>query len=81
MARIGKGDAAEVGGGMAAAREHGADFLYLQEDYTVTNGVVAGEEIIFADLTPAWLEFCRDTLKFEPPVRKSAMAAMTQDKS
>ena len=48
------------------------DYLYLQENFTVTDGIFIGENIIFNDVTPEWIEFCRNTLAFhEPPSRET----------
>ena len=44
------------------------DFLYLQEDYTVTDGIFVDENIIFDKVTSEWKEFCEQTLKFAIPV-------------
>jgi len=41
------------------------DYLYLQENFTVTDGIFMGEHIIFSDVTPEWVEFCRNTLAFQ----------------
>lgn len=41
------------------------DYLYLQENFTVTDGIFLGEHIIFDDVTPEWVEFCRNTLAFQ----------------
>jgi len=41
------------------------DYLYLQEDFTVTDGIFIGENVIFGDVTPEWIEFCRTTLAFQ----------------
>ena len=49
-------------------------FLYVQEDFTVTDGVFIDENIIFADATPEWIEFCKSVLKFEVPSYLSAKA-------
>jgi hypothetical protein len=43
------------------------DFLYLQENFQVTDGIFIDENIVFAEVTPEWIEFCKDTLKFEVP--------------
>jgi hypothetical protein len=43
------------------------DFLYLQEDYTVTDGIFKDENVIFNDVTPEWIAFCQNELKFEIP--------------
>ncbi len=44
------------------------DFLYLQENYVVTDGIFKDENIIFDNVTPEWKEFCHKTLAFEIPV-------------
>lgn len=44
------------------------DFLYLQENYVVTDGVFKDENIIFDKITPQWQEFCQNTLLFKIPV-------------
>jgi len=44
------------------------DFLYLQENYVVTDGIFKDENIIFDNITPEWKEFCHNTLEFEIPV-------------
>jgi hypothetical protein len=44
------------------------DYLYLQENYVVTDGAFLDENIIFDDVTPEWKDFCARTLKFEVPV-------------
>jgi hypothetical protein len=50
-------------------------FLYLQEDYTVTDGIFLDENIIFNQVSPEWVEFCKDVLKFEVPVDELGTAA------
>ena len=51
------------------------DFLYLQENFTVTDGIFLDENIIFDDVTPSWVDFCKNDLKFEVPVYEPAKAA------
>jgi hypothetical protein len=46
----------------------GDDILYLQEDYTVTDGIFTDEHVIFNNVTPEWEQFCEQTLHFEVPV-------------
>lgn len=41
------------------------DYLYLQENFTVTDGIFLNEHIIFDDITPEWIEFCQNTLGFK----------------
>ena len=43
------------------------DFLYLQENYVVTDGIYKDENIIFDAVTPEWKDFCTHTLSFEIP--------------
>ncbi|MEM8780705.1 MAG: hypothetical protein AAGF26_17940 [Cyanobacteria bacterium P01_G01_bin.49] len=44
------------------------DFLYLQENYVVTDGIFKDENIIFEQITDDWKDFCHNVLKFEIPV-------------
>jgi hypothetical protein len=43
------------------------DYLYLQEDYTVTDGIFLEENVVFSEVTPEWKAFCSNVLKFEIP--------------
>ncbi|HHP7244066.1 MAG TPA: hypothetical protein ACFE0H_05195 [Elainellaceae cyanobacterium] len=43
------------------------DFLYLQENYVVTDGIFKDENIIFDQVTPEWKDFCHIVLGFEIP--------------
>ncbi len=43
------------------------DFLYLHENYLVTDGVFQDEYVIFDDVTPEWIEFCQRNLNFKVP--------------
>jgi hypothetical protein len=44
-----------------------SEFLYLQENFVVTDGVFLDENVIFDNVTPEWIDFCTNTLKFEVP--------------
>jgi hypothetical protein len=45
------------------ARELTNDYyLYLHSNFTVTDGIFIDENIIFSDVTPEWIEFCREVL-------------------
>ena len=44
------------------------DYLYLQENYVVTDGIFLDENIIFDDVTSEWIDFCKNVLQFEIPV-------------
>lgn len=43
------------------------DFLYLQENLTVTDGIFLDENVIFDSVTPPWETFCKEALHFEVP--------------
>lgn len=43
------------------------DYLYLQENYVVTDGIFKDKHIIFDDVTPEWIAFCQEVLGFEVP--------------
>jgi len=47
------------------------DVLYVQEDYTVTDGIFIGENVVFDKVTDDWIEFCRSRLEFSLPVHES----------
>ena len=53
------------------------DFLYLQENFVVTDGIFLDENIIFDHLTPEWIDYCKTDLKFEVPVCDTAEAKAT----
>jgi hypothetical protein len=43
------------------------DYLFLQENYIVTDGIFLDENIIFDKVTPEWQAFCTTELRFEIP--------------
>jgi hypothetical protein len=44
-----------------------SDFLYLQENFVVTDGIFIDENIIFDNITTEWKDYCKNKLKFEVP--------------
>lgn len=44
------------------------DFLYLQENFVVTDGIFMDEYTIFDNVTSEWQDYCKNELKFEVPV-------------
>ena len=54
-----------------------SDFLYLQENFVVTDGVFIDENIIFDSVTPEWIDFCKNVLKFEVPEYASTKSEKT----
>ncbi len=51
-----------------------SDFFYLQEDFVVTDDIFIDENIIFANITPEWIDFCKNTLNFEIPIYETTHA-------
>ncbi len=43
------------------------DFLYIHENFVVTDGIFSDKNIIFDDVTEEWKKFCIEELKFEIP--------------
>lgn len=43
------------------------DYLFLQENCVVTDGIFIDENIIFDSVTPEWQQFCKEQLGFEVP--------------
>jgi hypothetical protein len=48
------------------------DILYLQENYTVTDGIFLDEAVVFDQVTPEWINFCKETLNFEIPAEAAS---------
>lgn len=44
------------------------DYVYVQRNFTVTDGIFVDENIIFSDVTPEWIEFCRTVLGLGNPI-------------
>jgi len=57
------------------------DILYVQENYTVTDGVFMGENVVFDRVTPEWIEFCKTNLKFDVPVYESGNQTEVADRT
>jgi len=50
------------------------DVVYLQENYTVTDGIFLNENIIFDRINEEWQEYCKSVLNFKvPSMEKSSM--------
>jgi len=39
-----------------------ADYVYLHGNFTVTDGIFIDENIIFDEVTPEWIDYCRNVL-------------------
>jgi len=44
------------------------DYVYVQRNFTVTDGIFVDENIIFSDVTPEWIEFCQTVLWLGNPI-------------
>lgn len=43
------------------------DYWFLQDSYVVTRGITPDEDIVFDQISPEWIEFCRTELGFAIP--------------
>jgi hypothetical protein len=50
----------------------GGDYLFLQENFIVTDGIFLDENVIFDNTTPEWMDFCKNSLEFEVPSAEPA---------
>lgn len=57
------------------------DFLYLQENYVVTDGIFLDENVIFDEVSSEWIAFCKDILKFEPTADTTKIAEISATES
>lgn len=48
-----------------------SDYLYLHENFHVTDGIFYDENIIFSDVSPAWNDFCVNVLGVKFPEGES----------
>jgi hypothetical protein len=65
----------------ASAQSAGRDYLFLQENFVVTDGIFLDENIIFDNTTPEWIDFCKNSLEFEvPPAEPTADGKSEQEK-
>jgi hypothetical protein len=46
-------------------------YLYLQDNFTVTDDIFRDQNIVFDHVSPQWIEFCKNTLNFEVPAYQS----------
>lgn len=57
------------------------DVVFLQEDFTVTELIWPGENVIFNQTTPEWIDFCTQELQFKVPDDFDLIAADPAAKS
>ena len=58
-----------------------SDVVFLHQDFTVTELIWPGENVIFNQVTPAWLEFCEQELQFTVPDDLDLIASTPAAKS
>lgn len=46
---------------------HDESMVFIHQDFTVTKSMWHGEDVIFDRLTPDWMTFCTNDLKFKAP--------------
>ncbi|HEU4509393.1 MAG TPA: ankyrin repeat domain-containing protein [Pyrinomonadaceae bacterium] len=57
------------------------DVVFLQQDFTVTELIWPGENVIFDRVTPEWIEFCTQELQFKVPDDFDLIASTTAAKA
>ena len=57
-----------------------SDYVYLHRNFIVTDGIFIDENIIFSDVTPEWIEFCRNVLGVNTPADETRTYATEQRK-
>jgi len=57
------------------------DVVFLHEDFTVTQLIWPGENVIFNQSTPAWIDFCTQELQFKVPDDFDLIASASVAKS
>ena len=55
--------------------------LYIQDDYTVTDGIFKNEYVIFGTVTDEWITFCITNLGFVIPISGSQNAGHVRAES
>lgn len=48
------------------------DYVYVQRNFTVTDGIFIDENIIFSEVTPEWIDYCRNVLGLDNQPREFA---------
>jgi hypothetical protein len=49
------------------------DYLYLHENFIVTDGIFEENNVIFDHITPDWEKFCAEVLNFKAPTFESTI--------
>lgn len=51
----------------SSAEAAAESIVYVHQDFTVTKSVWPGENVVFSNVTPEWVQFCKSQLKFAIP--------------
>ncbi|MCA1567459.1 MAG: hypothetical protein LC803_17775 [Acidobacteria bacterium] len=43
------------------------DYLFLQENFIVTKDIFIDEDVVYDNISPQWIDFCKNTLDFKVP--------------
>ena len=68
-------------GNGGASELSNSDVVFLHQDFEVTQLIWPGENVIFNQTTPEWLEFCTRELKFRVPDDFDLIASTTATQS
>jgi len=52
-------------------------YLYLQEDFTVTDSIFVNENIIFNNVTAEWIDYCLNVLGVQFPTSESMRSVVS----
>lgn len=73
---VGTGDGSEPAAPRTLSDD---DYLYLQENYVVTDSIFKDENIIFDQQTSEWVDFCKKILQFDiPPFEPTGVVKTAQ---
>ncbi|HKY27767.1 MAG TPA: hypothetical protein VJM12_07470 [Pyrinomonadaceae bacterium] len=69
----------EVNGEMVEVQRDLTDstYLYLQEDFTVTDSIFVDENIIFDNVTVEWIDYCLNVLGVQFPSSESMRSVVS----
>ena len=59
----------------------GDDYLFLQEDFVVTDSIFRDQNIIFDQVTDEWKKFCTEVLGFQVPADLLEASAIPKNES
>jgi len=51
---------------LAGEADASAKYYFLHDTYIVTAGIFLDSDVVFDQITPEWIEFCKGSLSFDP---------------